>query len=149
MLALHNPHIRVTVVDRDEKRIRAWNSRHLPIHEPGLVEVVRAARDGLRASELEGSRVPTRLPNLCFSTACAETIADADIVLISVNTPTKRRGQGAGRATDMTAFEGATRDVATYSRRGCIIVEKSTVPCRTGQLIKDIVSPPIAVSFWG
>ncbi|KAK6418597.1 hypothetical protein LTR95_017172 [Oleoguttula sp. CCFEE 5521] len=145
MIALHNPHMRVTVVDRDEKRIRAWNGRHLPIHEPGLSDVVRAARDGLRPC-MSGSGRPNaldeetsaRAPNLFFSTACAETIADADVVMISVNTPTKRRGQGAGRATDMTAFEGATRDVATHSRRGCIIVEKSTVPCKTGQLIKNI-----------
>ncbi|OQO03717.1 hypothetical protein B0A48_10382 [Cryoendolithus antarcticus] len=145
MIALHNPHIRVTVVDRDEKRIRAWNSRHLPIHEPGLSDVVRAARDGLRPG-VDGTghfdasieETTTRAPNLFFSTACAETIAEADVVMISVNTPTKRQGQGAGRATDMTAFEGATRDVATHSRRGCIIVEKSTVPCKTGQLIKNI-----------
>nr|OQO27407.1 hypothetical protein B0A51_05043 [Rachicladosporium sp. CCFEE 5018] len=145
MIALHNPHIRVTVVDRDERRVRAWNSRHLPIHEPGLSDVVRAARDGLRPgvdgtgrADASNDESSTRAPNLFFSTACAETIAEADVVMISVNTPTKRRGQGAGRATDMTAFEGATRDVATHSRRGCIIVEKSTVPCKTGQLINNI-----------
>jgi UDPglucose 6-dehydrogenase len=82
---------------------------------------------------------PVRRPNLFFSTACAETIATADMVLISVNTPTKLRGVGAGRATDMTAVEGAVRDVATHARPGTILVEKSTVPCKTGQLIKDIL----------
>ena len=81
-----------------------------------------------------------RLPNLFFSTACTQTIAESDMILISVNTPTKRRGVGAGRATDMTALEGAVRDVAIHARAGTILVEKSTVPVKTGQLIKDIVS---------
>jgi UDPglucose 6-dehydrogenase len=162
VIALHNPHVRVTVVDRDEGRINAWKGKHLPIHEPGLVEVVRLARDGCKegvrrdsaqgqqngvaaldgavTSSLHSVDQPARLPNLFFSTACTQTIAEADMILISVNTPTKRRGVGAGRATDMTAIEGAVRDVATYARSGTILVEKSTVPCKTGQLIKDIVS---------
>jgi UDPglucose 6-dehydrogenase len=150
------------VVDRDEGRINAWKGKHLPIHEPGLVEVVRLARDGCKeglrrdsaqgqghglvasldgavASDAHKVDQPARLPNLFFSTACTQTIAEADMILISVNTPTKRRGVGAGRATDMTAIEGAVRDVATYARSGTILVEKSTVPCKTGQLIKDIV----------
>ena len=154
VIALHNPHVRVTVVDRDQKRIDAWKGKHLPIHEPGLTEVVRAARDGQKefresrnendnttTSEDDGCNVvvAARQPNLLFSTACAEAIGEADMVLISVNTPTKTRGQGAGRATDMTAFEGATRDVALYARAGTILVEKSTVPCKTGQLMKDIL----------
>lgn len=138
MIASHNPHVRVTVVDRDQKRIDAWKSKHLPIHEPGLSDVVRAARDGQHVSSRNGSN-GARSPNLFFSTACIESIAEADMVLISVNTPTKQRGQGAGRATDMTAFEGAVRDVAAHAKNGCILVEKSTVPCKTGQLIKDIM----------
>ncbi|EMC97071.1 hypothetical protein BAUCODRAFT_68459 [Baudoinia panamericana UAMH 10762] len=137
VLALHNPHVRVVVVDRDQKRIDAWKGRHLPIHEPGLGDVVRAARDG--TSDIEAGTEAARQPNLFFSTACIETIKEADICLISVNTPTKLRGVGAGRATDMAAFEGACRDVAMYAKPGCILVEKSTVPCKTGQLIKDIM----------
>lgn len=146
VLALHNPHVRVTVVDRDQNRISAWKGKHLPIHEPGLVDVVRAARDGQkegRRRDESGKKevvVPARQNNLFFSTDCAKTIAEADMILISVNTPTKLRGQGAGRAIDMTAFEGAVRDVAIHARAGCILVEKSTVPCKTGQLIKNIVS---------
>lgn len=97
-----------------------------------------ASLDG--AASADTGAQPARLPNLFFSAACTQTIADADMILISVNTPTKRRGVGAGRATDMTAIEGAVRDVATYARPGTILVEKSTVPCKTGQLIKDIVS---------
>lgn len=154
VIAFHNPHVRVTVVDRDERRINGWKSRHLPIHEPGLVDVVRLARDGTKdarstasreADNVSNGRTPKptshtpRLPNLFFSTACVETIATADMILISVNTPTKLRGVGAGRATDMAAIEGATRDVAIHARPGTILVEKSTVPCKTGQLIKDIL----------
>ena len=147
VIALHNPNVRVTVVDRDEDRIRAWNSRHLPIHEPGLVDVVRLARDGAYERRTHGSirsgtetvDAPARLPNLFFSTACAETIASANMIFISVNTPTKRRGIGAGRATDMAAFEGAIRDIAIHAKPGTILVEKSTVPCKTGQLMKDIL----------
>jgi len=66
-------------------------------------------------------------------------IAEADIIFLSVNTPTKRRGAGAGRATDMTAVEGAVKDIALNARPGTIVVEKSTVPCKTGQLIKNIL----------
>ena len=147
VIALHNPYIRVTVVDRDENRIRAWRGRHLPIHEPGLGDVVRLARDGACASAVEGVKQdlngavegPSRSPNLFFSTGCTETIAKADMILISVNTPTKKRGLGAGRATDMAALEGAVRDIAVHARPGTILVEKSTVPCKTGQLIKDIL----------
>ena len=153
MIALHNPDVRVVVVDRDQKRIDAWKGRHLPIHEPGLVDVVRIARDGgaecrrrsgdgVESTPISTSDVvqPARQPNLFFSTACIETIKEADMCLISVNTPTKIRGVGAGRATDMAAFEGACRDVAMHARSGCILVEKSTVPCKTGALIKDVVS---------
>lgn len=141
-IALHNPDVRVTVVDRDARRINAWKGRHLPIHEPGLEDVVRLARDGGRKGSSPSQAHDAerdRQPNLFFSTACTETIAEADMVLISVNTNTKKRGVGAGRATDMTALEGAVRDIAIHAKPGTILVEKSTVPCKTGQLIKDIV----------
>ncbi|KAK4235266.1 hypothetical protein C8A03DRAFT_17971 [Achaetomium macrosporum] len=172
VIALHNPHIRVTVVDRDEKRIRRWNSKHPPIYEPGLNDILRIARDGSReftfhndstrfwgasnsASDecnamsnnsggLGGQcqskkraciRVAARNPNLVFTTDLAKSIGEADVVLIAVNTPTKRRGRGAGSATDMTAFEAVTAIVAQHARPGTIIVEKSTVPCMTARLL--------------
>jgi UDPglucose 6-dehydrogenase len=157
VIALQNPSIRVNVVDRDPARIASWKSKHLPIHENGLSEIVRIARDGAKAcsftngasnppdSESEGDEqrdeiaVPLRQPNLFFSTEVAKCIAEADIVLITVNTPTKRRGLGAGRATDVTALEGATREIALNARPGAILVEKSTVPCGTAELIQDTV----------
>ncbi|KAK8119630.1 UDP-glucose 6-dehydrogenase [Apiospora kogelbergensis] len=172
VIAYSNPHIRVTVVDRDAQRIRRWNSKHLPIYEPGLGDIVRIARDGSRecafhneADKLDASDigsddtasssecesqcdahrsgvtvVPARQPNLFFSTQVAKCIGEADIVLVAVNTPTKSRGAGAGSATDMTAFEAVTGVVAQHARPGAIIVEKSTVPCRTAQLVQETMS---------
>ncbi|CCT73513.1 probable UDP-glucose 6-dehydrogenase [Fusarium fujikuroi IMI 58289] len=155
VVAFQNPHIQVTVVDRDTTRIRRWNSRHPPIYEPGLHDIVRIARDGGRPTKIsnepttdsEGSSaeegeitVAERKPNLFFSADIAKHIGEADIVLVAVNTPTKYRGVGAGSATDMTAFEAVTGVVAQYAREGAIIVEKSTVPCRTAQLVADTLN---------
>ncbi|KAM3500400.1 hypothetical protein MY10362_006438 [Beauveria mimosiformis] len=155
VLAFQNPHIKVTVVDRDQTRIRRWNSRHPPIYEPGLHDIVRIARDGSREtffsneatsdadtvnSDFGDLRVAPRQSNLFFTTDVAGSIAEADVVLISVNTPTKERGIGAGSATDMTAFEAVTAVVAQNAREGAIIVEKSTVPCRTAQLVAETIS---------
>ncbi|EXM05794.1 UDPglucose 6-dehydrogenase [Fusarium odoratissimum NRRL 54006] len=155
VVAFQNPNIQVTVVDRDTTRIRRWNSRHPPIYEPGLHDIVRIARDGGRPTKIsnepttdsEGSSaedgeiaVAERKPNLFFSTDIAKHISEADIVLVAVNTPTKYRGVGAGSATDMTAFEAVTGVVAQYAREGAIIVEKSTVPCRTAQLVADTLN---------
>ncbi|EWG51459.1 UDPglucose 6-dehydrogenase [Fusarium verticillioides 7600] len=155
VVAFQNPNIQVTVVDRDTTRIRRWNSRHPPIYEPGLHDIVRIARDGGRPTKIsnepttdsEGSSaeegeiaVAERKPNLFFSTDIAKHIGEADIVLVAVNTPTKYRGVGAGSATDMTAFEAVTGVVAQYAREGAIIVEKSTVPCRTAQLVADTLN---------
>jgi UDPglucose 6-dehydrogenase len=145
VIAFQNPHIRVVVVDRDPVRIRRWNSRHPPIYEPGLADIVRIARDGSRecsVDDAEKKTIPSRTPNLIFSTEISRYIGEADIVLIAVNTPTKYRGAGAGSATDMTAFEAVTGEVAQHARPGAIIVEKSTVPCRTAQLMQETVSCP-------
>lgn len=147
VIAFQNPHIQVTVVDRDVTRIRRWNSLHPPIYEPGLHDIIRIARDGSREAAVakepsteDAVTLATRQPNLFFSTDIAKHIGEADIVLVAVNTPTKYRGVGAGSATDMTAFEAVTGVVAQHAREGAIIVEKSTVPCRTAQLVADTVS---------
>jgi len=170
MIAFQNPHLKITVVDRDPFRIQKWNSKHLPIFEPGLQDILRIARDGSNATTFLDEAVRTdsmdimssdilasseyktqcgehkeqifvqaRKPNLFFSTEVSRSISEADIILIAVNTPTKLRGLGAGRATDMTALEAASREVATYAKPGAIIVEKSTVPCRTAEMIRDTV----------
>ena len=140
-MAYGNPDITVTVVDMNEERTRRWQSKHLPIHEPGLNDIVRIARDGTEARvEADGTTSRARQPNLFFSTDCSMHIAVADIVFLSVNTPTKSNGLGAGFATDISMFESATRSVALVAKPGAIVVEKSTVPCRTADMVYDIVS---------
>ncbi|KAI1276862.1 hypothetical protein F5Y07DRAFT_388909 [Xylaria sp. FL0933] len=149
VIAYQNPHIRVSVVDRDAQRIRQWNSRHLPIYEPGLQHVVRIARDGGRAFAFAYARrprratemmIPAQQPNLLFSVDVERCIGEADIVFIAVNTPTKNSGVGAGAATDLAAFEAVVHDIAQHARAGTIVVEKSTVPCRTAQLVQNILA---------
>ena len=147
MIAYHNPSIQVNVVDLNEQRIASWNSAHLPIHEDGLLKVVRVARDGTQDAVVrlpdhgsEPIELKAREPNLTFSTNVIGAIEEADIIFICVNTPTKTQGLGAGSMADVSAVEGATRTVAKHARQGAIIVEKSTVPCGTARMIQDIVS---------
>ncbi|KAK3369335.1 UDP-glucose/GDP-mannose dehydrogenase family, NAD binding domain-containing protein [Lasiosphaeria ovina] len=135
--------IQVNVVDLNEQRVVAWNSAHLPIHEDGLLKVVRPARDGtlsvsISLPELEHPvELVARQPNLVFSTDVVRAIREADIVFICVNTPTKLHGLGAGSMADVSAIESASRTVAQNARKGTIIVEKSTVPCGTARMIQD------------
>ncbi|KAE9968662.1 hypothetical protein EG327_010961 [Venturia inaequalis] len=124
-----NPDIQVTVVDLSQVRIDAWNSENLPIYEPGLKEIVTRARDG----------DVTRLPNLFFSTDVDRAIREADLIFVSVNTPTKTTGSGAGRAYELGFFESAIRKIADIAESDKIIVEKSTVPCRTADSVRDVL----------
>lgn len=124
MIAAKCPHLKVTVVDINEARIAAWNSDDLPIYEPGLDEVVRAARGR----------------NLFFSTDIEGGIRDADVIFVSVNTPTKTFGQGAGRAADLQHWEKTARQILAHSTRDKIVVEKSTLPVRTAQAMERILS---------
>ncbi|MFO1447676.1 MAG: UDP-glucose 6-dehydrogenase [Opitutaceae bacterium] len=124
MIALKAPDIQVTVVDMNVSRIAAWNSSVLPIYEPGLDEVVRQCRGR----------------NLFFSTEVRETIRDADLIFVAVNTPTKTYGVGAGRAADLRYIESVARTIAEVAESPKIIVEKSTIPVKTAETIKDILS---------
>ncbi|KAF2153688.1 nucleotide sugar dehydrogenase [Myriangium duriaei CBS 260.36] len=145
VIALKNPSITVNVVDLNEARIRQWNSKHLPVHEPGLIDIVRIARNGVKLTpdsgdQSEGLSQPRdgdRLPNLFFTTEVQKCVAQADIIFMSVNTPTKETGIGAGAATNLVALEGATSSIAAWAKPGAIIVEKSTVPCRTAQMVRQ------------
>ncbi|KAF2281380.1 nucleotide sugar dehydrogenase [Westerdykella ornata] len=144
LVAYHNPQIIVNVVDLSEEKVAAWNSRHLPIHENGLPKIVRIARDGTNPSIIDLAAlgtvsIPKRAPNLIFSTRVTESIAEADIVFICVNTPTKLYGVGAGATADLSILESATSMIAKYAKDGAIIVEKSTVPCGTANMIRDIL----------
>ena len=120
------PHIQVNVVDLNEDRIKKWNDKDpnkLPIFEPGLSEIV----------------IRCRGKNLHFSTAVNENIRDSDVVFISVNTPTKKCGLGAGKASNLKWVEACARQVASNASGHTIVVEKSTLPVRTAEVIKDIL----------
>jgi UDPglucose 6-dehydrogenase len=113
----------VTVVDINQSRIDAWNSDVLPIYEPGLDEIVKSSR---------GKR-------LFFSTDIDTAIREADIIFMSVNTPTKTYGVGAGRAADLRYIEKCARKIAEVAENDKIVVEKSTLPVRTAESIKRIL----------
>lgn len=138
MLALYHPSVSVEVLDKDPARIQRWQSPHLPVHEPGLDTVVRIVRDGAEI-ENEAAPVSRRPQNLFFTCNTTQAIARADIIMMAVNTPTKTFGVGAGRATNMTAFDGAMREVANHAKPGAIIVEKSTVPGGTAERVRRMV----------
>lgn len=114
---------KVIVVDKNEQRIKAWQSDVLPIYEPGLNEVVQRARGR----------------NLFFSTDVFGAIAEADIIFVSVNTPTKTFGAGAGKAADLQFWEKTARDIIEHSHSDKIVVEKSTLPVRTAQAMHRIL----------
>jgi len=125
VIALKCPHIQVTIVDLNQARVDAWNSPNfdLPIYEPGLEDVVRQARGR----------------NLFFSTDVDKGIREADLIFVSVNTPTKKSGVGAGFAADLNYVELATRRIAHVADSSKIVVEKSTVPCRTAESMRTIL----------
>ena len=114
----------VTVVDLNADRIDQWNSNQLPVYEPGLIEIVQAARGR----------------NLFFSTEIDKAIYDSDIIFISVNTPTKKYGAGKGKAADLKYVESCARNIVKVGGGDKIVVEKSTVPVRTAQMVKEILN---------
>lgn len=133
MIALKAPDIEVRVVDMNAARIEAWNSGTLPIYEPGLDEVIRQARGR----------------NLHFSTDVKGAINDSDVIFVAVNTPTKNYGVGSGRAADLRFVESVARTIAEVATTPKIIVEKSTIPVKTAETIKDILAAnnPRGVKF--
>ncbi|MCC8358460.1 UDP-glucose 6-dehydrogenase [Salinimicrobium sediminilitoris] len=126
VIAQKCPEINVTVVDINEARIAAWNDEdveNIPIYEPGLSEVVKEARGR----------------NLFFSTDVDAAIDKADMIFISVNTPTKTYGIGKGMAADLKWIELCARQIARVSKNDKIVVEKSTLPVRTAEALKSIL----------
>lgn len=126
VIAQMNPHIEITVVDVNVARINAWNSSdldELPVYEPGLASIVNE----------------TRNRNLFFSTDIETAIDQAEMIFISVNTPTKNYGKGKGQAADLKFIELCARQIAGVATTPKIIVEKSTIPVRTAATIKDIL----------
>ena len=124
MIAKFCPEHNVTVVDINKDRIDRWNSDDLPIYEPGLFEIVREVRGR----------------NLFFITDIASSIKDADIIFVSVNTPTKNFGEGAGKAADLQFWEKTARDILENCQKPwVIVVEKSTLPVRTAEAMAKIL----------
>nr|CAG4637694.1 EOG090X03RJ [Chydorus sphaericus] len=123
ILAYKCPDVQVTVVDMNESRINQWNSSKLPIYEPGLEDIV----------------VQCRGKNLFFSTNIVPALKEADLIFISVNTPTKTFGLGKGRAADLKYVESCARLIAEVSEGSKIVVEKSTVPVRAASSIINIL----------
>lgn len=122
MIAYKCPHIQVTVTDNNASRIAAWNSPTIPVFEPGLSEIVEQVRG----------------KNLFFTTNVDAAIEAADIIFISVNTPTKTYGIGAGFASDLKYIEACARKIAAVAKTDKIVVEKSTLPVRTAESIRKI-----------
>lgn len=126
VIAQKNPDITVTVVDLNQARIAAWNDPdldNLPIYEPGLDAIVGEARGR----------------NLFFSTDVDKAIEEADMIFISVNTPTKTYGKGKGQAADLKYIELCARQIARVAKNDKIVVEKSTLPVRTAAALKSIL----------
>jgi len=124
VIALHCPQHTITVFDINEKKIAEWNSDQLPIYEPGLLEVVQQAR----------GRTPF------FSAAdIARHIDEAEIIFVSVNTPTKTYGVGAGMAADLQYWEQTARQILQHAQSSKIVIEKSTLPVKTAQAMENIL----------
>ncbi len=127
VIAKKCPGITINVVDINKERIDSWNqieSRELPVFEPNLNEIVKKVRG----------------KNLFFSTDIKSKIQEADMIFISVNTPTKEKGFGAGQASDMRYVEASARTVSSHAIGHTIVVEKSTLPVRTAEVIKTILN---------
>jgi len=124
VIAARCPQYLITVVDINPKRIAEWQSDNLPIYEPGLLDVVKVGRGR----------------NLFFSTEIDKNIEEADIIFVSVNTPTKTFGVGSGRAADLQYWEKTARNIVTNSFNNKIIIEKSTLPVRTAKAMDRILN---------
>ena len=126
VIALKCPEIRVTVLDSNEHKIDLWNGNldKLPVYEPGLSEIIAEVRD----------------KNLFFSTDMKNTIDKAEMIFMAVNTPTKTKGEGKGYAADLSNIEKCAREISKYSNSDKIVIEKSTLPVKTAEKVKQILN---------
>ena len=125
VIALKCPEINITVVDNNSEKIYSWNGPldTLPVYEPGLTEIVKEVRG----------------KNLFFSDDIAGNIEKSEMIFMAVNTPTKTEGEGAGMAADLKYVEACAKDIAKYSKSDKIVIEKSTLPVKTAEKIKEIL----------
>ena len=125
LLRLKCPKIKITVVDKNSEKIKFWNGDldKLPVFEPGLKEIIKEVRN----------------KNLFFSTNIDTAIDLSEMIFMAVNTPTKDSGEGIGMAADLKYVEACAKDIARVAKTDKIVVEKSTLPVRTAEKIKDIL----------
>jgi|TARA_A100001015_G_scaffold229430_1_gene259418 UDPglucose 6-dehydrogenase len=125
VIALKCPEINILVVDNNKKKIKDWNGpiNSLPVYEPGLTEIIKEVRG----------------KNLFFSNDIKNAIEKSEMIFMAVNTPTKTKGEGAGMAADLKYVEACANDIAKYSKNDKIVIEKSTLPVKTAEKIKDIL----------
>lgn len=112
--------VRVTCVDNDARKIASLQAGKIPIYELGL--------DALVESNVKAGR-------LSFSADCAGAVADADIVMIAVGTPSRR---GDGHA-DLSYVYQVAEEIAPALVGYSVVVTKSTVPVGTGREVERIV----------
>ena len=127
VIALKCPKIKVIVVDKSKEKIKAWNNRDLnkiPVYEPGLKEIIKKVRN----------------KNLFFSTDIKSAIEDSEIIFLAVNTPSKTSGKGKNMAADLSNIEKSAREIRKYANNDKIVVEKSTLPVRTAERLKEILT---------
>ncbi len=125
VIALKSPEINITVVDNNKEKIKQWNGslESLPVYEPGLSEIIKKVRS----------------KNLFFSNDIKGAIEKSEMIFMAVNTPTKKDGEGAGMAADLRYVENCAKDIAKYSKSDKIVIEKSTLPVRTAEKIREIL----------
>jgi len=127
VIALKCPNLDITVVDSNKSRIDAWNSSNsydFPVKEPGLDDIIKEVRN----------------KNLFFSSDIEKHIDESEIIFLAVNTPTKKEGEGKGFAADLTNIDECAKQIARVSSSNKIIVEKSTLPVRTAERLKEIIN---------
>ena len=125
VIALKCPNLKITVVDSNQDKINSWNGNlnDLPVYEPGLSKIIKKVRNR----------------NLFFSNNIKKAIQKSEMIFMAVNTPTKTKGKGAGMAADLKYIESCSKDIANYSDSDKIVIEKSTLPVRTAEKIKQIL----------
>lgn len=142
MIAYQCPDTLVTVVDKNQQRIDAWNSDCLPMYEPGMEEILASIRQRPVQPGQDGDSPmcdANGASNLRFSGNVEDAIGDAEIIVLCIDTPTKSYGAGKGVAADLSNIQAAVRTIAQVATTDKIVVEKSTVPCGTAELIRDLV----------
>lgn len=134
VIAIQCPEINVYVVDHNNEKINLWNHSNLdmlPVYEPGLKEIIEK----------------TRNKNLFFSSEVEKYINESEMIFIAVNTPTKQNGEGKGMAADLTNIEKCAKIISEVSKDDKIVIEKSTLPVRTAEKLKQILNRDSKIKF--